>query len=199
MLSNSRARVKLIGSFSIRESRMARVSTLQLALKPHDLFVLFALLTRGDQSVSYPELAAQTGLAPSAAHGAVKRAVASGLAASRDRRPAVLKPQLREFVLHGARYAFPAAHGKLVRGMPTAYAAPPLDKVIASSADPIPVWPDKNGKTRGVSLSPLYHSVPEAARRDPKLYELLALFDAIRSGQARERSIAQKMLEERMQ
>lgn len=178
---------------------MARVSSPQLALKPHDLFVLFALLTSGDQSVSYPELAAQTGLAPSAAHGAIKRAVASGLAASRDRRPAVLKPQLREFVLHGARYAFPAVHGKLVRGMPTAYAAPPLDQVIAPSADPIPVWPDKNGKTRGVSLSPLYPSVPDAARRDPKLYELLALFDAIRAGQARERSIAQRMLEERMQ
>lgn len=178
---------------------MARVSTPQLSLKPHDLFVLFALLTRGDQSVGYPDLAAQTGLAPSAVHGAIKRAVAAGLAASRDRRPAVLKPQLREFVLHGARYAFPAMHGKLVRGMPTAYAAPPLDRVIAPSADPVPVWPDKNGETRGVSLSPLYPSVPDAARRDLKLYELLALFDGIRAGHARERSIAQKMLEERMQ
>jgi hypothetical protein len=41
-----------------------------------------------------------------------------------------------------------------------------------------------------VEFSPLYKNVPEAARRDPKLYELLALVDAIRDGRAREREIA---------
>jgi hypothetical protein len=40
--------------------------------------------------------------------------------------------------------------------------------------------------------------LPDAALRDEKLYALLALFDALRSGQARERNIAQKMLEERL-
>ena len=34
--------------------------------------------------------------------------------------------------------------------------------------------------------SPLYKNVPTAARRDPKLYELLALVDAIRDGRARD-------------
>jgi hypothetical protein len=178
---------------------MASSSNAQIALKPQDLLVLFALLSRGDQSVSYPELAAQTGLAPSAVHGAIKRAITAGLAVSRERRPALLKPQLREFIMHGARYAFPAVHGKLARGVPTAYAAPPLNRLIAPSADPVPIWPDRNGETRGLSLSPLYPSVPDAARRDPQLYELLALFDALRSGQARERAIAQKMLNERLQ
>lgn len=52
------------------------------------------------------------------------------------------------------------------------------------------------------SLSQSYRSipsVPEAALRDEKLYALLALFDALRSGQARERNLAQSMLEERLQ
>jgi hypothetical protein len=177
---------------------MARVSTQQIALKPQDLLVLFALLGRGTDTASYPELAAQTGLASSAVHSALKRAAAAGLVIYRDRRPVLIKPQLREFVLYGAKFAFPAIHGRLARGVPTAYAALPLSTVIAPSSDPPPVWPYKNGSVRGVGIVPLYPTVPEAALRDDKLYALLALFDALRSGQARERNIAQKMLEERI-
>jgi hypothetical protein len=177
---------------------MAKISSSQIALKPQDLFVLFALTTHGDKNVTYPDLAAQTGLAPSAVHASIKRALASGLAMIRARQAAILKPQLREFVIHGARYAFPAVHGRLARGIATAYAAPPLNRQIAPSADPVPVWPYKSGDTRGMSLAPLYPTVAEASLRDPKLYELLALFDAIRAGQARERALAQNMLEERL-
>lgn len=50
--------------------------------------------------------------------------------------------------------------------------------------------------TRGAGLAPLYPSVPEAALRNEKLYALLALFDAIRSGQARERNAARDLLED---
>jgi len=177
---------------------MARISTLQMALKPQDLFVLLALLAR-DSSATYADLATQTGLAGSAVHGALKRAAAAALVRFQDRQPVLLKPSLREFVLHGAKYAFPAVHGRLARGVPTAYAAAPLNTMIAASSDPPPVWPHKIGSVRGVSLVPLYPTVPEAALRDEKLYALLALFDAIRSGQARERNLAQGMLEERIQ
>jgi hypothetical protein len=45
----------------------------------------------------------------------------------------------------------------------------------------------------------LYGNLPLAAGEDSKLYELLALFDALRIGQAREREIARKLLEERLQ
>jgi hypothetical protein len=48
-------------------------------------------------------------------------------------------------------------------------------------------------------LAPLYPTVPEAALRDERLYAILALFDAVRSGQARERNIAQKKLAEYFQ
>ena len=41
---------------------------------------------------------------------------------------------------------------------------------------------DEQGEVRGYDFSPLYKSVPFAARRDEKLYELLALVDAIRDG-----------------
>lgn len=173
---------------------MAQVSNRQFALKPQDLYVLLALLVRQAKSATYPELAAQTGLAPSAVHASLKRAAAAGLLLFNERRPVVLKPQLREFVLSGAKYAFPAVHGHLSKGVPTAYAAAPLNDLIAPSADPVPVWPYKSGTVRGVSLAPLYPTVPEAALRDDRLYAVLALFDAVRSGQARERNLAHEKL-----
>jgi IclR helix-turn-helix domain len=174
---------------------MPKVSNRQVVLKPQDLYVLLALLSRGAGSASYTELAEQTGLAVSAVHGALKRAGSARLAMFEDRRPVVLKPQLWEFLLHGAKYAFAPVWGTLTRGVPTAYGASPLNSVIASSSDPVPVWPYPKGSVRGLSLAPLYPSVPDAALRDGRLYGVLALFDAIRSGQARERNAAQKLLE----
>ena len=174
---------------------MAKVSNKQTVLKPQDLYVLLALLSRGGGSVGYPELAEQTGLAVSAVHGALKRAAAQ-LAMFQDRRPVVLKTQLREFLLYGAKYVFPPIWGSLARGVPTGYAAAPLNALIAPSSDPVPVWPHPKGAARGVSLAPLYPSVPAAALKDEKLYAILALFDALRSGRARERNAAQKLLDE---
>lgn len=175
---------------------MAKVINRQSALKPQDLYVLFALLSRGGAGATYPELAEQTGLAVSAVHGALKRAAAARLALFQDRRPVVLKAQLREFVLFGAKYAFAPVWYSLTRGVPTAYAAAPLNGIIAPSSDPVPVWPHPKGTVRGLGLAPLYPSVPDAALKDARLYEMLALFDALRSGQAREREAAQKLLEE---
>ncbi len=101
-----------------------------------------------------------------------------------------IRANLKEFLIYGVKYAFPVHHGGLVRGMPTAHAAPPLSRQIAESSEPPPVWPDPEGTVRGLEFSPLYRNVPTAARRDPNLYELLALVDAIRDGRARERELA---------
>jgi len=174
---------------------MARISNRQTALKPQDLFVLLALLARGDRGVTYPELAAQTGLAISAVHASLKRAAVARLLMFQERQPVVLKPQLKEFLVSGAKYAFPPIWGAMSRGVPTGYAAAPLNTIIAASADPVPVWPSAKGTARGLSLAPLYPSVPDAALRDEKLYALLTLFDAIRSGQARERNAASNLLD----
>jgi hypothetical protein len=175
---------------------MAKISNRQPVFKPQDLFVLLALLSRGDESAGYAELAAQTGLAISAVHASLKRAVAARLLIFQERRPVVLKTQLLEFLLHGAKYAFPPVWDSLTRGVPTGYATAPLNGVIVPSADPPPVWAYAFGNVRGVSLTPLYPTVPEAALRNERLYALLSLFDAIRAGQARERNEAARLLEE---
>ena len=82
--------------------------------------------------------------------------------------------------------------------MPTSYAAEPLRQHIKAADEPVPVWPHQDGPVRGATFEPLYPSVPEAAKRDSYLYELLALVDAIRDGRARERKIAEKELVSRL-
>ena len=44
----------------------------------------------------------------------------------------------------------------------------------------------------------MYKTVPQAAREDKELYELLALVDAVRDGRAREKSMAEKALTKRI-
>ena len=82
--------------------------------------------------------------------------------------------------------------------MPIGYAAQPLRELIVQPDDPPPVWPDPEGQVRGYEFSPLYNSVPRACKIDLKLYELLALVDAIRDGRARERKIAIKEIQSRI-
>ena len=56
------------------------------------------------------------------------------------------------------------------------------------------MWPYAYGESRGLSVIPLYKTVPEAALDDPSLYEYLALLDALRVGRSREQELAKKLL-----
>ena len=101
---------------------------------------------------------------------------------------------LAEFALHGAKYAFPAVKLPLVIGVPTSHSAPAFAGVFAPGSTDF-VWPHPNGSVRGVGVEPLHPSVPFAAMQDAKLYEMLALFDALRVGKARERGMALERLQ----
>lgn len=101
---------------------------------------------------------------------------------------------LAEFALHGAKYAFPAVKLPLVIGVPTSHSAPAFAGMFAPGSTDF-VWPHPNGSVRGVGVEPLHPSVPFAAMQDAKLYEMLALFDALRVGKARERGMALERLQ----
>ena len=195
----------LVFCFAFRETRNTKITHLmsrqpnrQLVLKPQDFYLLLALAACREQGTSYPELAAFAGVSMSEVHGALKRVEAARLLVFEERRPRILTPAFKEFLFHGAKYAFPPVRGALVAGVPTAYAALPLSAHIAPSADPPPVWPAIEGSVRGMALIPLYPSAPLAALRSPALYENLALFDALRTGNARERALAERLFEERL-
>lgn len=177
---------------------MSKIANRQLTLKPQDLYVLLALAAWGKEAITYPQLAAFAELSMSEVHGALKRAEQARLLAFDAKRPTIIRVAFKEFLFHGAKYAFPPVRGTMVGGVPTAYAAAPLNAQIAPSADPPPVWPSALGSVRGIGLIPLYPTVPTAALRSPVLYENLALFDALRSGNARERTLAQQLFENRL-
>ena len=178
---------------------MARVkSNPQLTLRPQDLVVLLRLSLNDGPAPTYAALAAELSLTASEIHAGIERAVAAKLAhKDAQGKPAVVMQALRLFLIHGACYCFPATRGEYTRGMPTSYAAPPLNSKIVASSDPVPVWPHKAGAVRGMAFYPLYPTVPEAASRNAALYELLVLFDAIRGGSPRERALAIELLEQR--
>ena len=167
-----------------------------MILKPQDVVVLLKLGALREIPWSYASLAGDLFMSASEVHAGIKRAIAARMMDPEGKR--ALKRPLEEFLIHGVKYAYPPDRGGLTRGMPTGYAAAPLNAMISPSPDPPPVWPDPEGDTRGNEFSPLYNSVPKAVRKDSKLYELLALVDAIRDGRAREREIAIRDLKARL-
>ncbi|MCH7880845.1 MAG: nucleotidyltransferase domain-containing protein [Proteobacteria bacterium] len=166
-------------------------------LKPQDILFLLKLVSVGRNPWSFNKIALDLGMSPSEIHAASKRTLAARLAIKEGSNIWPNMRNLEEFILHGLQYVFIPERGALNRGMPTAYAAAPMDAYFARDNEPPPVWPDPEGKVRGESFSPLYKSAPFAAKNDPALYELLALVDAIRGGNSREREIARKELKMR--
>jgi hypothetical protein len=168
----------------------------QSALKPQDLAVLLKLCSL-EAPMTYSQLSAELDLAASQIHSSVRR-LGSARLVNLSMGLEVIRPAVREFVLHGAKYCFPMVTGPATRGIPTSYAAPPLKDLLIQTEDLPPVWPHPEGQLRGLSFSPLYPTAPGAALKHREYYELLALFDALRSGAARERELSAKLLSERL-
>lgn len=160
----------------------------QKSLRSVDLGVALRLEHRPDER--YEELARALVLSLSASHRAVKRLQQAGLLLPGSRR--VNRSALLEFLVHGARYAFPPTLGSEVRGVPTAGALPGLREHLP--AGPGAVWPSADGRSRGPALAPLYAGAPAAALHDERLHRLLAVVDVLRIGQSRDRRIAETML-----
>lgn len=172
-----------------------------MILKPQDIVVLAKLLAlRGKDSWSQNSLATELCLSPSQINSAFKRLVVMKLITPYQPpdKPSPILQACEEFFIHGLKYVFPAKLGELTRGVPTSYVAPSFKGSIALGNDPIPVWPHGEGTEKGVALMPLYSSVPESIIKyfDPVFYDLLTLLDAIRSGWAREKQIAEKIISE---
>jgi len=145
-------------------------------------------------------LALSTDISKSQVNLALRRCFDVGLA-KRDRHsglPRVHTKALLEFIVYGLKYVFPTKLGAVTRGITTSLAAPILEGKLISTGDLLPVWPDAQGKTKGQTVEPLFKSVTYAIRRDAELYALLALVDAVRIGQPRERNLATDLLAERL-
>jgi hypothetical protein len=180
--------------FYILEYRMSAPET----LLPQDIVLVLKLLCHPESNWTYTEAAAQLGQSSSQVFSSANRAAISGFLPHPALRAAPNRAAIKEFLIHGVKYAFPVYRGSITRGVPTSWAAPPVNRHVAGPNELPPVWPYAEGLIRGLEFSPLHKTVPKVALADPKLYELLVLIDAIRGGRARERDFAAKELTRRI-
>jgi hypothetical protein len=142
------------------------------------------------------DLANQLGFDVAGTHRAMRRLDEAALYSTGRRR--IFQAPAEEFLIHAAKFNFPAQRGSEVRGIPTSWAAEPLKDELVESAGLPPVWPYSRGTVRGLGFEPLHPIVPEAALADPELWRRLALVDALRSKEsARITRLAAKLLRER--
>jgi len=169
-----------------------------MALKPQDVLVLLKWALYPARKWTVRAMAKEVGLSPGETFSCTRRLVQSRLLGEtgEDGTLSPLRQNVVEFLVHGLRYSFPPERGGLTRGVPTAHGAPVLRKhfSLARGAQ-LPVWPDAQGKVRGEALAPIYDSAVRAAAGDDSMYAALALIDAIRAGNARERELAAVLLE----
>jgi hypothetical protein len=179
--------------FANTEHGVVMIAGKQLVLRPLDVPV--ALRFAESPGAPYHQVAEDLGMSSATVHASVARLEMAQLLRPGER--AVNRHALLEFLVHGVRYAFPAApSGLRGRGVPTAHSAPPLDEeIVASEAW---VWPSKEGGVEGQVITPLFERAAELPQRCPGVYEMLALLDSVRAGRARERRIAVDTLRDRL-
>jgi hypothetical protein len=164
--------------------------------KPQDVVVALKLCCLSGEGKSFALLAAELGMSASEVHGSFRRLTEARLLDPDTRK--IRYKALREFLRYGVPYVFPAQLRETTRGIPTAWAAPVMAGKVAVNDNEVPVWPEPEGSRKGLAVEPLYSSVPVAAKNDSALYDLLALVDVLRIGRARERAIAEKEIEKRL-
>ena len=168
-------------------------------LKPQDIVVVMKILAKGQQEWAQGSLAVELGMSASEVNAGIKRTCHSGLLRKKDGKVIPVKKSIEEFLIHGLKYVFPTERGEPTRGIPTSYASPFFKDALAQDSELPPVWPDPDGQVKGYALKPLYKCVPYAVKQDQVLYQYLTIIDALRSGRAREMSIAKKLLQQALQ
>lgn len=167
-----------------------------MGIKAQDILILLKIASKGKEPWRQSELADELAISRAEVCHSLDRCAEVGLLDEDKRVPQ--KEALLNFIAHGLKYVFHAKPGPLVRGIPTAHSAPPLTKKIVSNPGDTFVWPSPDGQVRGQEIEPLYPSVPKAIKNAPKLYEMLALVDAVRIGRVREQKIAIEELRKRL-
>ncbi len=163
-------------------------------MKPQDIVILLKIIAMDNGNWQQKPVAEALIMSQSEISQSVARMQYAGLLFENGKK--VMRSAFLEFLQHGISYVFPQKPGAMVRGVPTAHSALPLNKIILSEENY--VWPSAKGKMRGQSIIPLFPTVPDAAVKDSQLHELLSLVDALRIGKVRERNLALTELTKRI-
>lgn len=157
-------------------------------MRPQDILILLAISIEESNGVWQNKTISElTELSPAEVSDSINRSMQAGLL---DNNKKLMKKSFLDFILYGVKYVFPAIHNGFARGIPTACYASPLKQKILTNSKTNLVWAYKEGKVQGLSLEPLYRTVPHVALKSKELYKALSLIDAIRVSTAREFLIA---------
>lgn len=160
-----------------------------VGLKPQDILILMKLLS--EPNLSQMDLAKKLQLSQAEVSHGLKRLRTSHLINIEGQ---VIKEAAIELLVHAVKYFYPAQLGAPSLGLPTAHANPDF-KYVKHSESEIYVWPYAEGKSKGISLLPIYPSLPYASSKDKILYKIASLVEMIRAGRTRERKIAEEELQ----
>lgn len=152
-----------------------------------DVVILLKKISPAGYGMNGKQLADSLGISAAEVSIAMERNRLAGLVDESKSRINTLA--LKDFLVYGIRYCFPATPGRLVRGLPTASSAAPINKTIAPNGESY-VWRDPKGTVRGQSIIPLYSNATLAARKDADFYAMLSIVDTLRVGKTRERQVA---------
>ena len=170
-------------------------------LKSQDCAILLKLLAHYGKHYTQRQLAEELQISLAEINAGIKRLLEAGLLRlEKNKHPLPVRKAAIEFLTHGLKYIFPGSLGSYTRGTATAIGAPVFKNKVVLGDDPLPVWPDAHGSSKGLALEPIHASLPSALHDhpDPEFYELLALTDAIRQGRAREKKIAIQLIQEKL-
>lgn len=163
-------------------------------MRAHDVVVLLKIIAKGDEKWLMKDLSYELFISSSEISESLNRSSFAGLIAPDKKQ--IMRQSLIDFLKFGLQYVFPKKPGRIVRGIPTAHSAKPLNEIIQSKQNY--VWAYAEGETKGQVIEPLHKNVAKACLKDAKLYELLALVESIRVGKVREKNIAIQELEKRI-
>src|SRR5579884_1757452 len=113
--------------FYILEYRMNAPET----LLPQDIVLVLKLLCHPRGNWTYAEAAEQLEQSSSQVFSSAKRAAISGFLPEPTLKAGLNRAAIKEFLIHGVKYAFPVHRGSMTRGVPTSWAAPPLNRHVA--------------------------------------------------------------------
>ncbi len=163
-------------------------------MRPHDIVVLLKIAAKVKNNWLMKDLSYELGISASEISESINRSVYANLITQDKKR--LMRTALLEFLEHGIHYVYPQKPGSLARGIKTAHSAKPLNEIISSNEHF--VIPYAKGDTRGQMIEPLHSNLAEACLKDADFYELIALSDALRVGNVREKKIAIQELKKRI-
>ncbi|SNR79336.1 hypothetical protein [Hymenobacter mucosus] len=165
-------------------------------MRPQDIIVLVKLLTLDSGAWQGKHLAAALCISPAEISDALRRCQYARLLQADGR--TVQRQTVMRFLEHGLPYVFPVHLTGFVQGTPTAWSALPGLMPQHGTTLPTCVWEDPAGTTWGLSVSPLYPTLPAAAHQDAAWHQILALLDVLRLGMGPLRSSAHRLLSRRL-